>query len=207
MKNYFLFLTSFLMVFIAKLIPFSLIVGSQSAFFSASTSMAMVIARHSGFWVLFFFILPMKSLSVVQLFFFLLNRTPLFFASWSYRSSNVLVSVLIPFLCFLLFIAHPVGIDAWPYTLYWLIPIIIYFLNYKNIALRALGAVFVAHAVGSVIWIYSHPMTSQVWLALIPIVAVERLLMVFGVLAGEYVVENCKSLHSKITLFCGRKVA
>ncbi len=207
MKNYFLFLTSLLMVFTAKLIPFSLIIGSQGSFFSASTSIALVIAKHSSFWILFFFILPIKSLSVAQLLLFLLNRAPLFFASWFYKTQNLLVSVVIPFLCFFFFIAHPVGIDAWPYTLYWLIPVMIYFLNYKSMFLKALGAVFVAHAVGSVIWIYTHDMSSQAWLALIPIVAIERLLMVFGVLAAEYVVEASKALLSKITFFCNRKVA
>lgn len=207
MKNYFLFLTSLLMVFIAKLIPFSSIIGSQGSFFSASTSIALVIAKHSSFWILFFFILPMKSLSGAQVLLFLLNRVPLFFASWFYRAPNLFVSIWIPFICFCLFIAHPVGIDAWPYTLYWLIPVVIYFLNYQNLFFKALGAVFVAHAVGSVIWIYTHDMTSEVWLALIPVVAIERLLMVFGILAGEYVVETCRTLHSKITIFSSRKMA
>lgn len=207
MKNYFLFLASLLMVFVAKFIPFSFIIGSQGSFFSASTSIGLVMARHASSWMLLLFIFPMKSLSIVQLFLFLLYRLPLFFASWFYRSSNLLVSVVIPFLCFFLFILHPVGIEAWPYTLYWLIPMIIYFLNCKRIFSKALGAVFVAHAVGSVIWIYTHDMTSQAWLALIPIVGIERLLMAFGVLAGEYVVEFGKSLYSKIKLFCFGKIA
>lgn len=207
MKNYFLLLTSLLMIFIAKFIPFSFIIGSQQAFFSGTTSIALVLARHGSFWIWFLCILPMKSLSISQFFLFLLNRIPLFFASWLYRAPNLLASVIVPFLCCILFVGHPVGMHAWPYTLYWLIPMTIYFLNYKNIFFKALAAVFVAHAVGSVIWIYTHDMAAETWLALIPIVAIERLLMVFGVLAGECVIASCKVLHSKIRLFCFREIA
>ena len=39
---------------------------------------------------------------------------------------------------------------------------------------KSLGATFVAHAVGSIIWLHLMPMSSNMWLALIPIVPVER---------------------------------
>jgi hypothetical protein len=46
---------------------------------------------------------------------------------------------------------------------------------------HALTATFIAHAVGSTIWIYSQPTTPAFWLALIPIVALERLIYAVGI--------------------------
>lgn len=88
--------------------------------------------------------------------------------------------VLLPLLCMLLFFLSPVGHSAWPYSLYWCLPITLYFLTLKGpLALfsRALQSTFTAHAIGSVIWVYFTDMTSAHWLSLIPIVALERLCM------------------------------
>jgi len=51
---------------------------------------------------------------------------------------------------------------------------------FKSIFLHSLTSTLIAHAVGSVIWIYTTPMTPAFWYALIPIVAVERLVMAIG---------------------------
>jgi hypothetical protein len=57
---------------------------------------------------------------------------------------------------------------------------ILYFVPQKNIFFTSLGSTFTAHAVGSVIWLYTIPMTAGMWLALIPIVALERLCFATG---------------------------
>lgn len=207
MKNYLLFLISFLAVLVAKCIPLSFIVGSQVAFFSGITSAAILMTRYLGFGTLFLCLFPLKSLSIEQLFLFLVNRSPLLFAGWSYRFSNIFTSVILPLSCFGLFIIHPIGQHAWPYALYWLIPVTIFTLKNKNIFLKSLEAVFVAHAVGSVIWIYTHQMEPEVWLSLIPVVALERILMAFGIVAGEYSIEVLRSFKNKAKLFCNRKFA
>jgi hypothetical protein len=87
----------------------------------------------------------------------------------------------------ILFIMHPVAGDAFAYSFYWLIPIVIYALSYKSTFCRALSATFLAHAVGSIIWLYTVPMTSAQWLSLIPVVAVERLVMACGMTVLYYV--------------------
>lgn len=79
----------------------------------------------------------------------------------------------IPALCMFLFFVSPVGATAWLYSLYWLIPMILSIVNLGLIG-RALKSTFIAHAVGSVIWVYLIPMSPEAWLGLIPVVALER---------------------------------
>ncbi len=56
----------------------------------------------------------------------------------------------------------------------------------KNIFLHSLTSTFIAHAVGSVIWLYATPMTPEFWYALIPVVAVERLVIASGMTLAYY---------------------
>lgn len=65
--------------------------------------------------------------------------------------------------------------DAILYTAYWCIPIMAAAYAHRSPGVMMLGATFSAHIVGSCIWLFTTPMTSQQWLALIPIVAIERL--------------------------------
>lgn len=97
-------------------------------------------------------------------------------------------SCVLPILCMLLFIAHPIGGQAFVYSFYWLIPVIIFFAPRKTIFLHALASTFIAHAVGSVIWLYTVPMSVTVWHALLPIVAVERLVFAAGMTLGYYAI-------------------
>ena len=87
---------------------------------------------------------------------------------------GTLFHVAIPIAAMATFIACCPG--AWAYTLYWLIPIACLFAP-RNAMTRALQSTFVAHAAGSVIWAYCVPLTDVQWLSLIPIVALERLLV------------------------------
>ena len=58
----------------------------------------------------------------------------------------------------ILFIAHPVGAAAAPYAFYWFIPIFIAMMRNRTLWHDALASTFTAHAVGSVIWLYTVPM-------------------------------------------------
>ena len=82
--------------------------------------------------------------------------------------------------CMAAFIAHPVGAQAWVYSLYWLVPAIALALP-EHLFLRSLGSTFTAHSIGSVVWLYAFPSTPAFWLALIPVVAFERLLFASGI--------------------------
>lgn len=86
-----------------------------------------------------------------------------------------LFQVFVPLVAMVLFIMHPIGFYAAPYTFYWLIPVGVYWLDSDSLFLRSLASTFVAHAVGSVIWLYMFNLPVQTWWSLIPVVAVERL--------------------------------
>ncbi len=122
--------------------------------------------------------------------------------SWATRSS--LMHVVLPLGCMFLFVIHPVGAQVWYYSLYWFIPVVVYLLSEYvltgslsasftqksagTIYLSALESTFIAHAVGSVIWLYTVPMHAAVWQALLPLVAVERLIFAASMTAGYFVV-------------------
>lgn len=98
-----------------------------------------------------------------------------------------LLLALIPVSCILLFCIHPTGGQAWAYSLFWFIPLVALFINHTSMFAHMLGSTFMAHAVGSVVWLYCGPMlTPAAWLALIPVVAVERLLIASGMMLGYY---------------------
>ncbi len=90
------------------------------------------------------------------------------------------VSIIIPVVAIIAFVLHPVGREAWLYSMYWLIPIGARLFS-KNLFFRSLSATFTAHAVGSIIYLYSVPMTALQWLSLIPVVAFERGLFALGI--------------------------
>lgn len=97
-----------------------------------------------------------------------------------YFSKKRTVNVIIPLLCILAFNLNPIGRSAWQYSLFWLIPVAAHFYR-KNLFVKSLGATFTAHAVGGALWIWTFGLSKQIWLALIPQVIVERLLMAGGI--------------------------
>jgi hypothetical protein len=175
---------------LSSLVKFSWIIGSQMAFFSGINIVAPLSGAFGGiFGSTASFLL--RIITYACLFGTLSVKTftlgiPSFFASLYWASNHWLVRAGIPLLCMTLFWLHPVGFAAGAYALYWIIPVMVHFLSRKYLLLEALGSTFVAHAVGSVIWLYATPMTANVWRALIPVVAVERLLFAAGMVVVHY---------------------
>jgi hypothetical protein len=200
MNKSFVFLISFLMICFSSLIPISYIVGSGASFFSLITIVAALVGKYSSLWSFILFFVTCKKISFCNFFYFAINRTPLFFVGWSYKASNIINSVTIPLVCIILFIVHPIGSLAWSYSMYWLIPIVIFFSKSKNIFMKALGAVFTAHAVGSVIWIYTHEMDASIWISLIPIVALERIMMAVFITSAEFCISKIQNVFMKRSL-------
>ena len=87
----------------------------------------------------------------------------------------------VPLIAMAAFIAHPVGRSVWAYAQYWWIAVICYFFKDKWLFARSLGATFTAHAVGGALWIWVFNLPAAVWMALIPVVAMERLSMAIGI--------------------------
>lgn len=114
-----------------------------------------------------------------------LRLAPMLFAAFYFAkySKGKVAGAIVPIICMALFVAHPVGAQAWAYSLYWFVPAIALLLP-EHLFLRSLGSTFSAHAVGGIIWLYLIPTTPAFWLALIPIVAFERLLFAAGISAS-----------------------
>jgi hypothetical protein len=182
----------FLTILLSKMIPFSWIIGSYHLTFSCTSMLAPVIAKQFGFaWISLFFV--SKSLLTSScLLLTLLHRTPLIFAAKAYKSRHWSTSFLLPAVCMLLFVSHDIGSISWVYSLYWLIPMALYFFA-NTIITRALSASFVAHGVGSVIWLYANNLAAPVWIGLIPVVLVERLLIAGGMLVIDLAITKVRA--------------
>ena len=174
---------------LAGLIKVSFLVGSQMIWFSASNSVLPLSGAFGGVMgsglvflirqLLHFIFFKTVSLS------FLAFCVPGLCASLYWATHHYAVRLLLPIACMGLFIIHPVGAQAFLYSLYWLIPVVLYFIPQRSLFLQALGSTFVAHAVGSVIWLYTVPMTAGMWIALIPIVLFERIAFALGMVIAH----------------------
>lgn len=178
----------FLVVFIflgliALRIPFSNIVGAKQSFtlldyIGPTTGLFLgpLFGAVSIFLVKFInTLLGGQNLDLISVLRFL----PMMMAA-IYLGSRSKKNIIVPLVCIILFIAHPQGRIAWYYSLYWLIPIFAVFRK-KRLILNALGSTFTAHAVGSVIFLYTLNLPAGVWTSLIPMVAVERGLFALGI--------------------------
>lgn len=168
-------------VLVAQFLKFSIPMGEQAASLSCLAVALPLLAA---------FLPAKKSLPIIGLVWMVLHLihpvpltmgipTLLAALSWQYSGkktgANWMMHLALPILAMALFALAPAGKVAWPYALYWLIPMALYFVKASTWT-RALQSTFVAHAVGSVIWAYAVPMSGAQWLGLIPVVAVERLL-------------------------------
>jgi hypothetical protein len=114
---------------------------------------------------------------------------PMMFAALYFARKNLL-NLIIPLLCMAAFILNPIGRSAWYYSLYWLIPVVCYFLQDRYLFARSLGSTFTAHAVGSTIWLWTFGLSKAIWIGLIPMVAMERGLFAVGIMVSYLVFNN-----------------
>ncbi len=142
------------------------------------------------------------SITGVGLFTPLAYHIPTLFASAYWASSSKMIRLYLPVICMMLFVAHPIGMQVPLYTLYWLIPVALYFVPETALS-KAFGSTFIAHAVGSVLWLYWLPTVPAYWYALLPIVAVERLFHASAMLL--FYTLNCQTF-SMMKKYCTRSV-
>lgn len=203
-----LFCLSFvtIMLFVAKRCIFNHIVGMPFVFTGFDAIMPLTGALGFGFagflWTLrtlVKFILHGHSLS-------LLYHIPGLCAAASFAYHNKFISIGLPLMCMILFLVHPIGFASWGYPLYWFIPIVISF-SKRSIFLQALLSTFIAHAVGSVICLYTVSTSPVLWWSLMPVVFIERLMfasimtvvycgsLFFGKLFSKSTVKHSKVIH------------
>ncbi len=177
---------------ISGLMKISFLVGSQMIWFSATNSVLPLAGAFGGVMGsgLVFFIrqlihlLFFKTVSLS----FLAFCIPGLCASLYWSTQHYVIRLLLPIACMGLFVIHPVGAQAFVYSLYWLIPVVLFFVPQKHLFLQALGSTFIAHAVGSVIWLYTVPMTAAMWMGLMPIVLFERVAFALGMVVMHHVI-------------------
>lgn len=198
---------SYFLLELSSCIKFSFILGSKRLFFSGVNIAGPLLGHYNGLSSFLLMVLRRKfllnsALSNLGSFFVkgLLNPLvyyiPTIIASGYWFSSNMFVRLAIPLICMALFIVHPIGNEAFLYSLYWFIPMIIHFLPVQRVFTEALGTTFLAHAIGSVLMLYSMPMAAEYWLRLIPLVVIERLLFASGMTIVLYGAQWCAQLWS-----------
>jgi len=220
-KRIIFMLLFFVLVLIANKINFSALVGAEKQYLTFFQFFGPLAGSFLGviygvLTVLFsqladFFIVG-KEWNWLNI----LRLLPMLFAAYYFGSKKKIVSAVVPLVCMGLFILHPVGRVAWVYSLFWLIPVLAQILPEKvpgKLFFRSFGATFTAHAIGTIIWIYTIPITAEQWIALIPITAMERFAFGTGIAVSyvllnsllDYVVEKWKISLPSLTLFLEEK--
>lgn len=108
--------------------------------------------------------------------------------------------LIVPLLSIIAFVMHPIGRTVWYYSLFWLIPIVVWPIRGRFLLARALGSTFTAHAVGGAVWIWAFNLPAAVWISLIPVVALERAIFALGICASYVLMNNVLSYLSSIRL-------
>lgn len=99
------------------------------------------------------------------------------------------LATLIPIVMIFAFILHPIGKEVWFFSMLWLIPIIAAYLPNKKIRVTsmALGATFVDHAIGSVLYLYTMNIPAEAWISAIPHAILERISFGLGILLSYFI--------------------
>ncbi len=190
------------MVFIGKRINFSTLVGADNQFFTFFQFFGPIAggflgaiggaAAVLGAELLDFFARAQPFEPVT-----LLRLLPMVFAAAYFSTKKKRFGAAVSAAAIAAFLLHPVGRQAWFFSLYWTIPLIVKILPKKwgdKLFLRSLGSTFTAHAVGGAIWVWAVPMTASQWTVLIPVVAAERLLFAAGISASYIAVNTVLAL-------------
>ncbi len=179
--------------FIALQVPLSQVVGSKSNF-TLFDSFGPVATSFIGTIPGIIAVFLMQLVNLIFHGFSMSNTAgiirlfPMVFAAL-YFGKKTKLNIIIPLLAILAWNLSPAGRAVWFYSMFWLIPIVCYFLRDNFLLARSLGATFTAHAVGGALWFYFLPLPKAVWISLIPITAMERSVFALGI-AGTYLAVN-----------------
>ena len=191
---------SYILLELSSYLNVSSIVGSRRLFFSAINCTGPLIGRFNGLGAFILVLLRRCFFSTNTVSFVLFNpllyHIPTLIASTYWYSSSRFVRLGLPIILMGLFIMHPIGHQAFVYSLFWLIPMFIHLLRYQTPFTEALGTTFLAHGVGSVLQLYWAPMSTEYWIALLPLVVIERLLFASGMTLVYYGADWCIKMFS-----------
>lgn len=168
---------------LAKLFKVSYILGSSAGLFSMNNvySPMVGVLSSSSVGALFYTLKALVKLLafggnplLILALQFPLACTALAWNRKDFMAASVILSII-------LFNLNPIGATAFCYSLLWLIPLAIARSNTNSNFLKALGATFTGHAIGSVAWLYFGPaLTPAMWVGLIPVALFERVTFALG---------------------------
>lgn len=213
--------TFFTLIFeCARYINIDFIIGSDTAFFSFNQCLTPLVGVSTHFLSVATLILFLRSLfhSTTQIApALLIYHIPSFFGAIAFSHINsqrntiwlpriLLGSILL--LCTILFIAHPIGYSAAPYTLLWLTPALLLWLPKKHPFVHALISTFIAHAVGSVLWLYFFTeQSASIWISIMPIALIERIIFASGTTICYYSMHALYRFGSECILLVRKKIS
>lgn len=184
------FLLVFPVLFLSSLFKISFGLGSFKFFFSGINFIAPAISFCMQSVVGMFFVPILLFFKFSHQITFGLPTLIATLCWLNYGKSNFadfVMRFLFPLVAILIFTLHPIGGQAYFYSFYWFIPVLIYltqkFNKFNSVFSFALSVSFVSHAVGSIIWLYAIPMTFAQWIALMPVVFFERFIFTAGSVA------------------------
>ncbi len=169
-----LFLIIFsVLVFVGDRINFSKLVGSQSQFFTLFQFFGPVAGAFLGpvVGVLSVLIAEVASKISTHSVFDLvtiLRLTPMLFAAWYFGTKKGKLSMIIPVIAIIAFVAHPVGRQVWYFSLFWIIPIILKYTNEKSSKYAVSGIV----SIMGIILFWLSPAFRTLWFGLVFILAI-----------------------------------
>ncbi|MBS1988812.1 hypothetical protein JST56_07555 [Candidatus Dependentiae bacterium] len=202
---------SYCILLLSSTLKFSMIVGKSFAYFSVIFFVVPLLGAFFGGAQAIIITTFALATKVILTSYPITGGIPTLLAvtAWSthtqFVSKQTLASHLgyfltmaaLPASCMALFMTHPTVGQGFFYALYWLIPIVFYaahiFFRRSSTFTVALSTTFIAHAVGSTIWLFTVPMKPEQWIALMPVVAVERLIIASGMTLLFFVVQKIAS--------------
>jgi hypothetical protein len=189
---------------LSKFFSFNFMVGSLHTFFSLVNVAGPLTYALGGYLGGLVFLVLNLAFSMKSAFLLTHTGLPNFLAGWYWYSDSKFLKLLVPIACMGLFWAKTFGTLAAPYALLWLIPIALTSFNVHNVFGKALGATFIAHCVGSVIWVYCVPMAVMSWFTLIPVALVERVsLALMMVLTYKFLQAASIKINCLLKIKCG----
>lgn len=119
-----------ILVFVGDRINFSKLVGAENQFFTLFQFFGPVAGAFLGPVVGVLSVLIAESSSYIMLgkeftLIGILRLLPMLFAAWYFGTKKDKISFLVPVAAIALFIAHPVGRQAWFFSLFWAIPLLV----------------------------------------------------------------------------------
>ncbi|MBT4856372.1 hypothetical protein HOM50_00835 [bacterium] len=182
----------------------SMIIGAQTAFFSVAGIIAPVFGTSIGSLVAFCLFTALR-VAVTSTFFLqpvnllLISHIPFLVSAFMFAPRSKKLVSLFFIAAMFLFLVNPVGAQAWVYPMLWLIPLAVSAYNNTSVFTRAIRSTFAAHAVGSLIYLYTTSMSSSLWVTLTPIALVERLLFTVGIMGVYYTVAAFSKSYKHMT--------